>query len=267
MISAQPALADRYRPDGQYNAAVPAPGAILGFEPGDRPARYEEVVRYAEALASSSPRVRIERYATSHEGRDLFYLILGTEANLKRLQAIRDDVAKIAEPRNSMGAKELTALVDRTPAIAYLAYGIHGDELSSTEAALRVAYELAAGETQDVKDVLENLVVLIDPMENPDGRERILAMNAAYQGSVPNADPDALSHSGFWPWGRGNHYLFDLNRDWFVQVHPESRGRAGILRTWRPQLVVDSHEMGFDDTYLFNPPRDPQNPNLPSTTQ
>ena len=254
--------ADRYRLDGRYDARVPAPESVLGFELGDRPARYDALVRYAEALAAASPRVRLERYARSHEGRDLLLLVISSEANLARLDAIRADRAMLADPRMT-GEARARSIVRNTPAVAYMAYAIHGDELSSADAAARVAYELAAGETDDVRKMLDNLVVLIDPMENPDGRERILSISGSYLGAVPNPDPDALSHSGFWPWGRGNHYLFDLNRDWFALVHPESRGRAAILREWRPQLVVDSHEMGYESTYLFNPPRDPFNPNLP----
>jgi hypothetical protein len=262
--SAPGAHADAFRPDGRYDPRVPSPASVLGFEPGDRPARYETVMRYAEALAAASPNVRLQRYARSHEGRDLFVIIVSSEANLARLDAIRADLARLADPRPAMAPAAVSALIEQTPAVAYMAYAIHGDELSSTDAALRVAYELAAGENDDTRALREGLVVLIDPMENPDGRERMLAMTTAYEGAVPNPDPDALSHSGFWPWGRGNHYLFDLNRDWFALVHPESRGRAGILRTWRPQLTVDSHEMGLESTYLFSPPRDPFNPNLPS---
>ena len=111
VFSSQPALADRYRPDGRYSAAVPAPASILGFEPGDRPARYQEVVHFAETIASSSPRVRLVRYAKSHEGRDLLLLIIASETNLKRLEAIRDDVGKIAEPRNSIVTLLVTVLM------------------------------------------------------------------------------------------------------------------------------------------------------------
>src|SRR5262245_49258391 len=261
------AAADRFRDDGRYDTSIPTPDSVLGFELGERPARYDEVLRFAEALAAASPRVNLERYARSHEGRDLMLLVISSEANLGRLDAIRSDVAALADPRVPLGGSALAAKAKSTPAIAYMAYGIHGDELSSTDAAIRLAYELAAGETDDVKQLRDRLVVLIDPTENPDGRERILAMGTSYKGQVANPDPEALSHSGVWPWGRGNHYLFDLNRDWFALVHPESRGRADVLRTWHPQLVVDSHEMGFESTYLFNPPRDPFNPNLPSRTK
>ena len=103
-----------------------------------------------------------------------------------------------------------------------MAYGIHGDELSSTDAAASLAYWLAAGEDDRAQALREGLVVLIDPMENPDGRERFLSQTAAFAHKLPNPDQDDLSHTTVWPWGRGNHYLLDLNRDWFTMVHPES---------------------------------------------
>ena len=266
IIASPPALADAFRPDGVYDASVPTPASVLGFEIGDRPVRHNEIERYAEALAAASPRVQLERYATSHEGRDLFLLVIASDENAARLEEIRAAIARLADPRQS-SASERDQIIRDTPAIAYLAYSIHGDELSSADAALRVAYELAAGENEDVRTLRDHLVVLIDPVQNPDGRERILSMIGAYQGGVPNPDPDDLAHNGFWPWGRTNHYLFDLNRDWLPLVHPESRGRAGILQRWHPQLMVDSHEMGSRSTYLFNPPRDPFNPNLPQSTR
>jgi len=258
ILAGQPAsAADRYDP------GVPSPAEFLGFEIGDRPTYSGEILRYFEAVAAASPRATLHTYAHSHEGRPLVYLIVSSEANHARMGEIRADIGKIADPRLKVNAE---ALIETTPAVAYCAYSIHGDELSGCEAALRLAHELTAGESDEIKAIRENLVVLLDPNENPDGRERVLAMGAAFRGALPNPDPDALSHSGFWPWGRANHYLFDLNRDWFAQVHPESKGRAKILGQWRPQLVVDAHEMGSGNTYLFSPPRDPYNPNWPSGT-
>jgi len=256
-----------FHPDGHYDEAVPAPAASLGFELGARPARHAQIIRYVEALAEASPNARLERYARSHEGRELVTLIVSSAKNFERLDEIRAAVELLGDPRRDLDDDQLERLLDDTPAVAYLAYAIHGDELSSADAALRVAYELAAGQDDRARGLRDDLVVLIDPCENPDGRERILAMTAAYRGAVPNPDPDSLNHTAFWPWGRGNHYLFDLNRDWFALVHPESQGRADLLRTWRPQLVVDSHEMGSQSTYLFTPPRAPFNPNLPAATR
>jgi len=251
---------------GPYLDGVEHPSSFIGHDIGARPARYASVIQSFEAIAASSPRAELHTYATSHEGRDLVYLIVSSPENLARLDTLRDDIATLSDPRLPVPRSEVERSLGETPAVAYLAYGIHGDELSSTDAALRVAYELAASESDDVRTILDNVVVLVDPVENPDGRERILGMLGSWTGAVDNPDPDGLSLNGFWPWGRGNHYLFDLNRDWFALVHPESRGRANILSSWHPQLVVDSHEMGSQDTYLFNPPRWPYNPNLPKDT-
>lgn len=245
---------------------VPSPRDVLGFSPGERAAEPAEIVRYAEALAASSARVRLSRYGETHEGRPLVLLTISSEANLARLPEVRRSVGRILDPRDPLADGELRSLVDGTPAIAYLAYSIHGDEFSGADASLAVAHELATSESADVRELRDELVVLVDPLQNPDGRQRILAMNAAFSGALQNPDPEAMSHAGQWPWGRGNHYFFDLNRDWFMLVQPESGGKADILRTWRPQLVVDAHEMGSRSTFLFNPPREPYNPLLPAST-
>ena len=122
-----------------------------------------------------------------------------------------------------------------------------------------------AGEDQRARDLRDDLLVLIDPCENPDGRTRYLAQTTSFAHRTANPDQDDLSHRAVWPWGRGNHYLFDMNRDWFTMVHPESR-RSAEIGAWLPQLVVDSHEMGANSTYLFPPARHPFNPLLPANT-
>ena len=146
-------------------------------------------------------------------------------------------------------------------------YSIHGDEISGTDASVQLAYQLAAGEDHQTKKILNELVVGIDPMENPDGRERYLAQMLPWGGQVVNSYAQSIQHTGVWPWGRGNHYLFDLNRDWFILAHSETRIKVKTLTDWNPQLVVDSHEMGSYDTYLFNPPREPINPNITQTNR
>jgi hypothetical protein len=143
--------------------------------------------------------------------------------------------------------------------VAWLAYTIHGDELSGTDASMLVAYRLAAAEDERTRRLRDELVVHIDPLMNPDGRERYLAQLQALRGKVENPDYQAMQHSGLWSAGRTNHYLFDLNRDWLPQVHPETRGRARAILEWNPHLLIDAHEMGGLDTYLFDPPREPIN--------
>ncbi|MFQ5583276.1 MAG: M14 family zinc carboxypeptidase, partial [Calditrichia bacterium] len=140
-----------------------------------------------------------------------------------------------------------------------------GDELSSCDAAVQLAYQLAAGTDSATTMLRRELVIGIDPMENPDGRERYLGQMQQWNGLLPNSDVQSMQHSGLWTAGRGNHYLFDLNRDWFILENPESRARVQAIREWQPQLIVDAHEMGPLNTYLFPPSREPININITET--
>ncbi len=202
----------------------------------------------------------------TYERRKLYYLVLSDPAHLQNLDAIRRDHARLADPRTVTDA-EVRTIAEKLPAVVWIGYGIHGDELSSVDAALHVAYQLAAGTDTATLSALKNLVICIDPMENPDGRERFLSQMEQWSSVLPNPDVQSLHHTGVWPYGRGNHYLFDLNRDWFVMVHPETRARVETVTQWHPQVFIDSHEMGPYDTYLFSPPRQPINPNISTNSR
>jgi len=250
-------------PSARFDPAIPSQVETLGVEPGSRPLRHDELIRYLEALAESSPRAVLRRYSETHEGRPLIYLAIADEATIADLDGFRDDHASRVDPRGRPAGQDAAAL-ESAKAVSWIAYGIHGDELSSVDAAAAVAYWLVAGEDELARRIRRDLVVLIDPCENPDGRDRFLAQTRSFAHAAPNPDTEDLSHTTVWPWGRGNHYLFDLNRDWFSMVHPESR-RSAVIAGWNPQLMVDSHEMGSHDTYLFSPPRHPFNPFVPET--
>jgi hypothetical protein len=242
--------------------AIPSPPSVIGHPVGERAVGYPALVRYLQTLAEASPAVTLTPYAQSHEGRTLYYLTVTSPANHARLDDIRGANAKLADPRRLSDAAAAEPIIEQLPAVAWMAYSIHGDELSSTDAAMQLAYQLAAGTDHETARLRDELVIHIDPLMNPDGRERYLAQIRQLTGKVPNPDYQALHHDGLWSAGRGNHYLFDLNRDWLMQVHPETRGRAAAILAWNPHLLVDSHEMGGLDTYLFDPPREPLNPYL-----
>jgi len=248
-------------PGAKFDPAIPTQQELLGFHPGARPMRHAELLRYLNALADASPRVRIVEYARTHEGRPMVYVAVGPPELIADLDAFQAEHAARLDPRNHAAGQDASKTAD-TRAVAWMAYGIHGDELSSVDAAAAVAYWLVAGEDEQTAKIRSELLVLIDPAENPDGRDRYLAQTNAFAHAVPNPDQEDLSHTAIWPWGRGNHYLFDLNRDWFSMVHPEST-RSTVIASWNPQLVVDSHEMGDNSSYLFTPPRHPFNPHLP----
>ena len=125
------------------------------------------------------------------------------------------------------------------------------------------AYHLLASQGDaGVDAVLRDALVLIDPMQNPDGRARFVSTNL--QGRAATADPAPYSaeHDEPWPGGRSNHYLFDMNRDWFAQSQPETRGRIKIGLEFLPQITVDLHEQGGDNAYYFSPPAEAINPHV-----
>jgi hypothetical protein len=252
-------------PGARHDPAVPTPESLLGFRLGQRATTPAEIERCLTAWTAAAPdRTRLVEYARSHEGRPLYYVVVTAPRHLARLDQIQADLARFADPRQTPDA-EAEKLLDTLPAVAWLAYTIHGDETEGSDAALAVLYHLIAGTDPDVAGLREDLVIVVDPLMNPDGRERFVKMIAEHRGAMPNVDDQSLVHRGYWPYGRGNHYYFDLNRDWLWAVHPESRGRLREVARWNPVLFVDAHGMGAQDTHLFSPPREPINPHIPAS--
>ncbi len=249
----------QYSENSKLDPSIPKPADILGFEIGEKPIRYTESVIYLKALAEKSKNVKLFKEGKSHQGRDLYYLIISSERNLSRIDEIKSTIKEISEPID-MSYTYAQNEINNTPAVALMMYTIHGNESSGTDASIKLAYRLAADNFSDY--MLDKLIIIIYPIENPDGRERFLSQVETWRGKVRNSDTQSMPHSGVWPSGRTNHYHFDLNRDWFILSQPETRARVKILREWNPQLVVDAHEMGPFSSFLFNPPREPINPNM-----
>lgn len=256
---------DFYLP-GKYNPRIQKPEDFWGFAVGEKPARYYEAVDYLKYLAESSNRVILGKNGVTHQGRDLYYLIISSEENIVNIKSIKNNIQKLSDPRNTSSA-QADELITATPLISMMMYSIHGNELSGTDASIQLAFQLAAGEDNETLELLDNVVTIIYPMENPDGRERFLSDVEQWKGNVPTDDTQSLPHWGTWPTGRTNHYHFDLNRDWFILSQPETRSRVSIMMEWFPQFVVDAHEMGSFSSFLFNPPREPINPYLDKKIQ
>jgi len=247
-------------PDGEYSPDIQSPDKFLGFTIGSKPVEHLDVLRYFSYLDQVCPYATLHSYGKTYEGRRLVYLSITSAENQNNLAEIRKKIAKLSDPRLLDSEAEAKRIISRTPAVAWMAYSIHGDELSSTDAALWLAYQLIAGTDEKSRLIRDNTVVCIDPLENPDGRTRWIGQLQQWNSAVPNTDTQSLHHQGFWTRGRGNHYLFDLNRDWFSVIHPETRGKVKAILDWQPQFLVDCHEMGSAATYMFSPPREPFNP-------
>jgi len=254
-------------PGGTYDKTVPTPEQVLGYSIGTRHTPHHKLELWLRALAQNSDRVRLETYGESFEGRGLFYLIISSRQNLQRLNEIKNGLAQLADPRRLQSPRDAESLIANLPAVVWLAYTIHGNEASGTEAAIQLSYQLAAGTDSLTSKILDSLVVIIDPLQNPDGHERFVHWVAAMTGVTPDAYPAAMEHNEPWPGGRTNHYFFDLNRDWFLLTQPESEGKVAAFLQWNPQVLVDLHEMGSNNTYFFAPPMPPLNQNVPPSSR
>ncbi|MEE4152912.1 MAG: M14 family metallopeptidase [Erythrobacter sp.] len=241
--------------EGEFDPGVPTLEKTLGYAPGERITSPEDTVTYLRALAEAAPdRMRIVEYGRTWQGRPLHYIILTASQNMARLDAIQADLANIAAGRASNGS----ALP-----VTWLAYSVHGNEISPADAALMTAYHLlAAKDDPRARKILDETIVIIDPVQNPDGRARFVHNFRTALGLEPVGDRQAAEHDEPWPSGRVNHYMMDLNRDWFALTQPETKGKVKAILDWHPVVVKDIHEMGGDSTYFFSPAAPPINPNI-----
>ena len=256
-----PAQLPELVPGVRYDPAIPTLEEVAGHGFREAITPPDDVIRYMEALAEAAPeRTRLVRYAESWEGRPLVVLVIGSAERMARLDEVKAGIARLADPRGLDDA-EAEALLAELPVVTALMHAIHGNEITPSGAAMAEAYHLlAATGDADVDLILSESLVLIDPLENPDGRNRFVYQNEVAQARWPDEAAVSAEHDEPWPGGRSNHYLFDLNRDLFIQSQPETRGKVDILLEFRPQIVADLHEMGGDATYFFPPTAPPSNP-------
>lgn len=231
-------------------AQLQSPEEFLGYKLGERWTPHHLVLDYVTHVAEESEYATIQKYGETYEHRDLVYLIITTPENHKNIEEIRLNNLR-------MTGLEEGEITPNQKAIVWLSYNVHGNETSSSEAAMKTLYELVRPGNSESKDWLENSVVIMDPMVNPDGRDRYVYWYKQMVGEKPNADIAAREHHEPWPGGRSNHYMFDLNRDWAWQTQVESRQRHEIYKQWFPHVHVDYHEQGYNSPYYFAPAAEP----------
>jgi hypothetical protein len=260
-VAAAPAAA--LAPGAVYDPKIPTIKQVLGHDYGEKITTPDEIPIYLRALHQAAPdRTRLTEYARTWEGRPLWLFVIGSPARLASLDTVKADLRRLADPRR-LAEADAERLLRTLPAVTWLMHGVHGDEISSSDAALAEAYHLLAVQNDpDVDLVRRDSIVVIDPLQNPDGRARFIVNNLLGAAASPDSNPLAAEHDEPWPGGRTNHYLFDMNRDWFSQSQPETRGRTAAMLEWFPHVVVDLHEMGGDSSYYFAPPAHPINPHI-----
>ena len=239
---------DDFRVEGvTYDAAVPTPEEMLGHPLGKAPVRHHKLLEYIRQIAEASPRMSVETIGYSHERRPILFVVVTSPENHARLDEIRAAHIKLTDP-----ASVATSKADM-PVVTWLNYGVHGAEASGMDAALPTLYHLAAAQGEAIEKQLEDSVILITAIFNPDGHNRRAAWVDQNLSKVINRDRVHRLHNTPWPGGRTNHYWFDLNRQWLLLSQPEPRAWVAKWHEWRPNLSVDYHEMGSDETYYFHP--------------
>ena len=238
-----------------YTEGLLSPAQFLGYELGEEYTHHYQVVDYFKYLSTNSDRIQVQEYGNTYEGRSLIYATISSASNMTEVMEIKEKNRQLAfheiEPNSDM------------PVVVWMSYNVHGNEPSSSESAMQAAYRLVAAEDDQTKSWRAESVVIIDPMLNPDGRDRYVTWYKSSQTNVLNTDVNDLEHDEMWPGGRTNHYWFDLNRDWVWLVHPESQGRIKVYQEWMPQVHMDFHEQGANNNYFLMPGTTPRNNELP----
>lgn len=239
---------DYYLPDDvTYNPNIPTPKSVIGHEVGDWHVTHDKLAFYMQAVAAASDRVTIENRGGTYEGRPLLLLTITSPENHSNIEQIRKDHLSLIEKNsNSLDTENM-------PLVVYQGFSIHGNESSGSNAALALAYYLAAAQGPKIDQLLKNTIVLLDPSLNPDGLQRFSYWANIHKAKNINPDPNDREYREVWPGGRTNHYWFDMNRDWLPVQLPESRARIKTFHHWYPNILTDHHEMGTNASFFFQP--------------
>ena len=234
---------------------IPTPSEHLGVTIGADSvlADWSQINRYLSVLATRSPHVRLDTIGRSTLGRPLLLLTFGTPERLGRLDQLKADQARLADPRGLSRAAE-DSLVQRAPAVVFINNNIHSTEIASSQMQLILAHRLAT-EGRYMR-WLDSVVVLMTPSANPDGQDTVVSWYRAHKGTEYEGGP--------LPWLYHPYVGHDNNRDWFMLTQVETKAITRVLyEEWFPEVVWDVHQMGNRGARLFTPPfADPVNPNL-----
>ena len=230
-----------------YDESIPKPADVIGHEVGEWHVTHDKLVFYMQTLAKASERITLENRGETFEGRPILLLTITSPKNHQNIEKIRQDHIALSEDEGgSMSVADM-------PIVVYQGFSIHGNESSGANAGLAYAYYLAAAQGQEIEELLDNLVILMDPSYNPDGLQRFAYWANTNKSKNLNPDNNEREYHEVWPGGRTNHYWFDMNRDWLPVQLPESRARIASFHKWLPNILTDHHEMGTDATFFFQP--------------
>ena len=247
--SAQKKSLSYYLPENiTYDKNIPTPEEFLGFQVGEQHTSHDQLVSYMRELDRLSDRITSKVLGRTHENRVVMALTITSPENQRNIDKIREDHVRLTDPSVSGNMD-----VSKMPIVVYQGHSIHGNEPSGANAGILAAYYWAAAQGPEVDEILKNIVIIFDPSFNPDGMQRFSQWVNMHRSKNLVSDPASREFSEVWPYGRTNHYWFDLNRDWLVAQQPESQARLAFFHQWKPNILTDHHEMGSQSTFFFMP--------------
>ncbi|KGJ97462.1 M14 family zinc carboxypeptidase [Colwellia psychrerythraea] len=248
LVPAKPV--QNYLPTGiQFNKEIPLPSSTLGFEIGQRHVRHDQLTNYFYSLANHSDRVKLTSMGKTPQQREQLLVTISSPQNLENLANILSERDLFSKSKKQLKQQSSS----NAPLVIWLGYSVHGDEISGANAAMIVAYYLAANNDKKMAELLANTVIVLEPSINPDGMDRFVNWVNTYRNSSDNSDANHIEHHQNWVTGRTNHFWFDLNRDWLLLSQQESQHRLKYFHQYQPHVVGDFHEMGHNSSYFFQP--------------
>ncbi|MFD2966950.1 M14 metallopeptidase family protein [Sphingobacterium bambusae] len=233
-------------------AQLKTPEQFLGYPVGTKVTPHWKIIDYYKHVQENAPsKMKMQSYGQSNEGRPLYVAFISSEKNISNLENIRSNNLRLAKVLSDQNASE------QQPAIVWMSYNVHGNEISSAEASMLTLYDLINPSNSKASGWLDKTLVILDPCLNPDGTERYINWYNGVVGKNYNPSTFARERNEPWPGGRYNHYYFDLNRDWAWQTQAESQQRVAIYNSWYPHIHVDFHEQGVNSPYYFPPAAEP----------
>jgi hypothetical protein len=233
-------------PGVSYDDDIETPDEHFRHGLGDKPVRHDQLVSYLTGLSEVSDRITHEEIGRTHEGRPILFFTITSAENHERIEEIRTrHLARLNGESDAEAGED-------DPAIIWINYGVHGAESAGMDAAIPTLYHFAAAEGEEVEEQLDDAVILVVAILNPDGHARRIDHVETFSSVVPVTDPAHAQHN-LWTAARTNHYWFDLNRQWLPVSQPEARAWVSTWQSWKPQVSADFHEMGSNSTYYFHP--------------
>ena len=256
-LSRLPALVLALLTPWALDAQVPSPADHFGFEMGavGKLATWDELTAYYEVLADATDRVSVDTLGATTDGRPFVMLTITSPNNHAEMETLHEVQMKLADPRTVSGPDELEGLLERGRTVVMITHAIHSTEVGTAQSAARLAYTLAASEEPEVREILDNVILLQIPSLNPDGTQWVNEFynehaGTAFDGQAP-------------PWLYQFYVGHDNNRDWFTFYQVETQHTVRAQNAWHPQIVHDIHQMGGRGARIFFPPYiDPIEPNV-----